>query len=115
MHRAGGRSPDLFLHDAGDHVRGKARRDDRGSYQGWRASSGTARVHRCRCVPVRLLHAGPDHVGRRLVARDAQSEEPRLNSSHVAISYAVFCLKKKKTDIVKLKLLKNTTTKKTVV
>src|SRR5437870_12783679 len=26
-----------------------------------------------------------------------RSEEPRLNSSHVAISYAVFCLKKKKT------------------
>src|SRR5438067_5815577 len=29
------------------------------------------------------------HAGRR-------SEEPRLNSSHVSISYAVFCLKKKK-------------------
>src|SRR6266702_803661 len=25
-----------------------------------------------------------------------RSEEPRLNSSHVAISYAVFCLKKQK-------------------
>src|SRR5207249_11997298 len=25
-----------------------------------------------------------------------RSEEPRLNSSHVSISYAVFCLKKKK-------------------
>src|SRR5690625_5457455 len=25
-----------------------------------------------------------------------RSEEPRLNSSHVAISYAVFCLKKKR-------------------
>src|SRR5438874_8202383 len=25
-----------------------------------------------------------------------RSEEPRLNSSHVEISYAVFCLKKKK-------------------
>src|SRR5690625_6609802 len=28
----------------------------------------------------------------------ARSEETRLNSSHVAISYAVFCLKKKKND-----------------
>src|SRR5439155_8606055 len=29
----------------------------------------------------------------------ARSEEHRLNSSHVAISYAVFCLKKKKTTL----------------
>src|SRR3989449_7363446 len=29
--------------------------------------------------------------------RDARSEEHRLNSSHGYISYAVFCLKKKKT------------------
>src|SRR5690242_20945674 len=29
-------------------------------------------------------------------ARLARSEEPRLNSSHMSISYAVFCLKKKK-------------------
>src|SRR5437660_7808619 len=29
----------------------------------------------------------------------------RLNSSHVAISYAVFCLKKKKNNIVNLQLL----------
>src|SRR5215510_16192382 len=32
----------------------------------------------------------------RLAARDRKST--RLNSSHVAISYAVFCLKKKKPD-----------------
>src|SRR5256885_11743423 len=36
----------------------------------------------------------------RLAFRDCQvalrSEEPRLNSSHLVISYAVFCLKKKK-------------------
>src|SRR5437870_8056906 len=31
----------------------------------------------------------------RFVATGARSEEQRLNSSHVAISYAVFCLKKK--------------------
>src|SRR5699024_2283533 len=30
---------------------------------------------------------------------DLRSEETRLNSSHVSISYAVFCLKKKKTSI----------------
>src|SRR5439155_6001987 len=33
--------------------------------------------------------------------RRQRSEETRLNSSHVAISYAVFCLKKKKDYIVK--------------
>src|SRR5690625_5795304 len=33
----------------------------------------------------------------RSIADQARSEEHRLNSSHVAISYAVFCLKKKKT------------------
>src|SRR5439155_2345534 len=30
------------------------------------------------------------------IAVESRSEETRLNSSHVAISYAVFCLKKKK-------------------
>src|SRR5687768_17884747 len=40
-----------------------------------------------------------DRFGRPLedvVAAWARSEEPRLNSSHGYISYAVFCLKKKK-------------------
>src|SRR5690625_120643 len=41
----------------------------------------------------RLLALG---VAPRLVQRDRKST--RLNSSHVAISYAVFCLKKKKTS-----------------
>src|SRR5438552_7877756 len=31
-----------------------------------------------------------------LVLTEGRSEEPRLNSSHQIISYAVFCLKKKK-------------------
>src|SRR5690606_41147976 len=33
-----------------------------------------------------------------IVDFDARSEEHTLNSSHVKISYAVFCLKKKKQD-----------------
>src|SRR5690625_6266808 len=37
-----------------------------------------------------------DEVGRELLDEDRKST--RLNSSHVAISYAVFCLKKKKTE-----------------
>src|SRR5947207_5838099 len=32
----------------------------------------------------------------RAMRRTIRSEEPRLNSSHTVISYAVFCLKKKK-------------------
>src|SRR5690242_21124784 len=44
--------------------------------------------------PVRLVtRVGDDESGRRLVAEDRKST--RLNSSHMSISYAVFCLKKK--------------------
>src|SRR2546429_9852855 len=39
------------------------------------------------------------HV-RRVIAK-ARSEEPRLNSSHGYISYAVFCLKKKKKTTIR--------------
>src|SRR3989442_6768672 len=45
--------------------------------------------------PPRRLLGG--HEPRRRVYRDRKST--RLNSSHVRISYAVFCLKKKKTMI----------------
>src|SRR3984957_11166504 len=44
------------------------------------------------------LHPYPDGlalVSKVAARRDLRSEEPRLNSSHVKISYAVFCLKKK--------------------
>src|SRR5207249_5275574 len=44
-------------------------------------------------VGVRLRRVGADGEGDRL-AQDRKST--RLNSSHVSISYAVFCLKKKK-------------------
>src|SRR5438477_5656353 len=37
----------------------------------------------------------------------ARSEEPRLNSSHMSISYAVFCLKKKKIGIATSELQSN--------
>src|SRR5438874_10731913 len=36
------------------------------------------------------------HVGVRRTRRAADRKSTRLNSSHVEISYAVFCLKKKK-------------------
>src|SRR5437660_7105850 len=42
--------------------------------------------------PEQLLDlSGAEHIG------DLDRKSTRLNSSHVAISYAVFCLKKKKT------------------
>src|SRR5690349_22886305 len=59
------------------------------------------------------LRAGSELVDRFLVPAQAKPEQPedrkstRLNSSHVEISYAVFCLKKKKkkkiTIITKIK------------
>ena len=41
------------------------------------------------------LNLGPDVVPDTL-KKSARSESTRLNSSHITISYAVFCLKKKK-------------------
>src|SRR5437870_6648572 len=46
-------------------------------------------------------YALPDAELGRLLGRDVEGgdrKSTRLNSSHVAISYAVFCLKKKTTD-----------------
>src|SRR5438034_1651414 len=47
--------------------------------------------------PVRDWIKGLSPEDRRLVGRDRKST--RLNSSHTVISYAVFCLKKKKKKI----------------
>src|SRR5437660_2089304 len=41
------------------------------------------------------LHRGVEEVRREVVAVIEDRKSTRLNSSHVAISYAVFCLKKK--------------------
>src|SRR5436190_8999813 len=57
-------------------------------------SGGTPRFRRTR-HPCRQASPRPARAGRRGVAsRDRKST--RLNSSHTVISYAVFCLKKKK-------------------
>src|SRR5437773_8618289 len=64
-----------------------------------------------RSFPTRVLYeparasAEPRHAenlsrlrrGRRQDLRHADRKSTRLNSSHITISYAVFCLKKKKT------------------
>src|SRR3712207_8424381 len=50
--------------------------------------------------PLRLEHDA-DHP-RILTSTRADRKSTRLNSSHVNISYAVFCLKKKKNDTINL-------------
>src|SRR2546426_138642 len=50
-----------------------------------------------------LLHTGAHKInnalGQALLARRIDRKSTRLNSSHLVISYAVFCLKKKKETI----------------
>src|SRR3712207_7401960 len=55
-------------------------------------------------IPAGLLARGPDAgelLPRRLQRRERQADRKstRLNSSHANISYAVFCLKKKKLSL----------------
>src|SRR5438445_10173472 len=44
------------------------------------------------------LIPAPRHVAGRIELQDADRKSTRLNSSHANISYAVFCLKKKKKE-----------------
>src|SRR2546430_8514930 len=46
-------------------------------------------------IPVCILIADVSCTKEPISERKCRSEEPRLNSSHSQISYAVFCLKKK--------------------
>src|SRR5690625_6677212 len=92
---------------------GRAGRMDVPRFRGWScpkekpmSDARTARAESIRAlsIPAELLPgdgrfgSGPSRI------RDAQMEvladrkSTRLNSSHVAISYAVFCLKKKKIE-----------------
>src|SRR5947208_4342915 len=49
-------------------------------------------------LPQELLPAAAGRSGEALPAAAGDRKSTRLNSSHQIISYAVFCLKKKKTD-----------------
>src|SRR3989442_10770627 len=51
----------------------------------------------CACAPLDPLH-GQLPLEPRYLAAGRDRKSTRLNSSHVRISYAVFCLKKKKTQ-----------------
>src|SRR5690625_6851262 len=46
-------------------------------------------------IPLLMLHAKYEELDVPVIAMDEDRKSTRLNSSHVAISYAVFCLKKK--------------------
>src|SRR5437870_10200258 len=62
------------------------------------AGSAAARAHRLETGGGGTGQVGSATTGRGLQGRDAAQDRKstRLNSSHVAISYAVFCLKKKR-------------------
>src|SRR5699024_12056397 len=47
-------------------------------------------------MPLQEGQANPMHVWNAQSSKDRDRKSTRLNSSHVSISYAVFCLKKKK-------------------
>src|SRR4051812_49930936 len=53
-------------------------------------------------------HPVPDFVGPVLAQQNPRSEETRLNSSHMSISYAVFCLKKKKKNTIRRQITNTT-------
>src|SRR5699024_12792312 len=85
------RSSDLVWH---------CRRDPGYSGLRWRGypELGRQHTHRDSCQHLRIPDGDPKNPGkpdRGLLRGDRKST--RLNSSHVSISYAVFCLKKKKT------------------
>src|SRR5690349_23234588 len=74
------------------HVEECGRRPDRGSWHGC-AHSAVSSPSRLRRYTDR---GGYSQIHRRSVYRRRDRKSTRLNSSHVEISYAVFCLKKKK-------------------
>src|SRR3712207_8038204 len=64
---------------------------------------GCRRVHRPRCRACEHMSAATTTRG----APVADRKSTRLNSSHANISYAVFCLKKKKKNNTIIRTLKN--------
>src|SRR5438034_6454497 len=55
-----------------------------------------------RAADAAMYHAKANGRGRAEHYTDEDRKSTRLNSSHTVISYAVFCLKKKKTKIERL-------------
>src|SRR5438309_9261417 len=65
------------------HLRHRSRRDRRGG------APLSGQIRREQFLPLRIF-------GRAFQDREGDRKSTRLNSSHSSISYAVFCLKKKK-------------------
>src|SRR5690348_18007450 len=63
-------------------------------------TEATLFVNRSKCL---LIPAGPKST----VEAQTDRKSTRLNSSHPSISYAVFCLKKKKNNTRNISLLKD--------
>src|SRR3712207_8736332 len=73
--------------------------DEREGDDGVQAEAGRDRVRLVRDEPHEDRHHAGDEARRRQHAVEREAEDrksTRLNSSHANISYAVFCLKKKK-------------------
>src|SRR3712207_8850378 len=81
----------LFRSQVAQHARGEARRQAVDA----RDADAERRLARRAAVPEPLAQAAGQPVERE-VGEQPRSESTRLNSSHANISYAVFCLKKKK-------------------
>src|SRR5437773_9551507 len=62
------------------------------------AGDARQRADRLQCVANERGPRGPRRVARAAFIREDR-KSTRLNSSHITISYAVFCLKKKKINI----------------
>src|SRR5688500_19721982 len=81
------RDPRLSLLVAPDRGRG-----DRGRRSG-RAGGGQVKAQAAHATTPRVALAGNPNTGKTSLFKDRKST--RLNSSHLVISYAVFCLKQK--------------------
>src|SRR2546429_4331731 len=60
-------------------------------------STGPKEIERWVASPLSILGSGPEPRGYNYNGASRDRKSTRLNSSHGYISYAVFCLKKKKT------------------
>src|SRR5690625_5313840 len=70
-------------------------------------SVGAQEVDRLLPDPAAVVRRGRDGIKAAPTAPKGDRKSTRLNSSHVAISYAVFCLKKKTYTSILWKLLVN--------
>src|SRR2546426_913198 len=104
-HRGGG----VPLHDQPARVVGVVRWDDRRAGRPGRDVAGRGGLPGCQTVASWIrgaLGGGEVTTDRRIAgwADSADRKSTRLNSSHLVISYAVFCLKKKNTHTTKARI-----------